>query len=231
LAAKTRPPQTTAVAEAVGCAAGEGFASVRPTSAHDSTTTATARSHATRIAIAGWLHFATKAPRPLDIGRAWPEVEVVGDPSNEPQRPVSQNRLSGWGELAAAADNETHQERPSVRAHRTRGCATRQSCTREHDATVEAAPLRAASPSRSDLGEERRRPLLRPSIFSHGRRRSFAFAVPPLDSLSEGERASLTRSGVIGPAIAPVRCEEETRPVSSAAPASISSGDIRASLL
>jgi hypothetical protein len=47
---------------------------------------------------------------------------------------------------------------------------------------------------------------------------------------SREERASFTRPGVIPPAVAPVRCEEETRPVSSAAPAPISSGDIRATL-
>jgi hypothetical protein len=55
------------------------------------------------------------------------------------------------------------------------------------------------------------------------------FAVPEPVSLSE-ETMSFTRPGVMPPAIAPVRCEEETRPVSSAAPAPISSGDIRATL-
>jgi hypothetical protein len=115
-------------------------------------------------------------------------------------------------------------------------CATRQSCTREHDATVEAAPLRAASPSRF-LDRDPVAPGLAATApaavdLCYGRRRS-----PRSPSLrrspcrpSREERASFTRPGVVPPAIAPVRCEEETRPVSSAAPAPISSGDIRALL-
>jgi hypothetical protein len=231
LPAKTRPPQTTAVAVPVGFAAGDGFASVRPTSVHDSPTAATARSHATRIAIAGWSHFATKAPRPLDLGRAWPEVEFAGDPSNEPQRPAGEKPTVRVGRARGGRRQCETRKRPSVRAHR-RECATRQSCTREHHATVEAAPLRAASPSRPGLGVERRRPLLQPSIFV-----TAAAALSRSPSLrrtpcrSRRRKGSFTRPGVIPSAIAPVRCEEETRPVSSAAPASISSGDIRASLL
>jgi hypothetical protein len=180
---------------------------------------------------AGWSHLADKAPRPLVFGGDRSEVEFAGDPSNEPRRPAGEKPTVRVGRARGGRRQCETRKRPSVRAHR-RECATRQSCTREHHATVEAAPLRAASPSRPGLGVERRRPLLQPSIFV-----TAAAALSRSPSLrrtpcrSRRRKGSFTRPGVIPSAIAPVRCEEETRPVSSAAPASTSSGDIRASLL
>jgi hypothetical protein len=97
---------------------------------------------------AGWSHLADKAPRPLVFGGDRSEVEFAGDPSNEPRRATGEKPTVRVGRARGSRRQCETRKRPSVRAHRTRGCATRQSCTREHHATVEAAPLRAASPSR-----------------------------------------------------------------------------------
>jgi hypothetical protein len=113
---------------------------------------------------AGWSHLADKAPRLLVFGGDRSEVEFAGDPSNEPRRPAGEKPTVRVGRARGGRRQCETRKRPSVRAHR-RACATRQSCTREHHATVEAAPLRAASPSRPGHGVERRRPLLQPSIF------------------------------------------------------------------